>query len=663
MAVRHGAPQDIDDGQLDRLLPMLMPQSAHALEILLVGLGHEHWRYRQMALAALPRFTGQAALVPHLIAGLGADDNIGLRNACIHALVQLGERVVSALLSALHSPEQGQQKFAAEALGQIGGTIARDGLLRVLGQGDAMTQAAVIEALGSIGGDIVTQALILRLGQRESDPQRTLFILDALGRSCARLPVSVLLPFAKERVLARVAYRLLGSCGQLEATPPLIGGILSGSSGTQRIALHGLAELWRQARSKHAVVSVLNTCERSAREHLGTRIVDFLADPDREVLRDVLFLAQYVLAPSLAPRILEVGLVRGLTSVAQQAVLAMGPASEAPLRAALDKVDSQTHTFILDVLGALRQPTPAPAVAPAPAFAASGTKRSLVLGSVRAPLDGLTMGQDQFARIAEIVSSHCGIILPENMKVFIEHRLLARLDALNLETFAAYLALLRQEGPHAREIDELVELIVTKESFFFRERPQLRALTEQIIPDMLRKRPQQLVRIWCAGCSTGEEPYTVAMLLDKMALYGQGDLEIFASDISRKAIRQAKAGVYRRFSLRDTSPEDAQRFFDEDAALYTLHEDIRKRVAFGWVNLMDDASSSFLSNVDVVLCRNVMIYFSMDHRTSLLRNIYKRMRPGGILLLGHSESLINVSSDFDVLPLKGDIVYRKPEGV
>ncbi len=639
------------DAQLDKLLPTLGPHSIGALDTLFAGLGHEHWRYRQMALTALPRFAGHAALVPRLIDGLGADENIGLRNACIHALVQQGKSVVAALLGALQSPDLGQRKFAAEALGQIGGSAARDGLLRALDQSDTMTQAAVVEALGGIGGELVTQELIRRLNHPDHDLQRMLYILDALGRSRARLPVSVLLPFAKERVLARVAYRLLGSCGQIEATATLLGGLLTGSSGTQRVALHALAELWRHENNKSTIVSELEKCARGTREQLDAKVEELLAEQDREVLRDVLCLAQYVAAPSLAPRVLEVGMARGLAELARQTVLALGVPAEAPLRAALDKVDTEVHGFILDILGALRPSAPS----------TSTGKRVATPAAARVPAEGPSLGQDQFARLAEIVSVHCGIILSENMKVFIEHRLHARLEALNLASFAPYLTLLRAEGLGARELDELVELIVTKESFFFRERPQLRVLTEQILPEMLRKHPQQLVRIWCAGCSTGEEPYTLAMLLDKSKLYEQGNFEIFASDISRRAIRQAKAGVYRKFSLRDTTPEDAQRYFAEDGALYTLDESIRKRVGFGWVNLMDDASSSFLSNVDVVLCRNVMIYFSSSHRMSLLHNLYTRMRPGGILLLGHSESLINVSSDFDVLPLKGDIVYRKPE--
>ena len=659
MALPHGTRPSLDEAQLDRLLPTLTPQSGNAFDVLFAGLGHQHWRYRQMALAALPRFAGHAWLLPRLIASLAADDNIGLRNACIHALVQQGEHAVGALVEVLARPDSGEHKFVAEALGQIGGTTARDGLLKSLDHPDTMTQAAVVEALGTIGGDVVTQELVRRLNHQSNDPQRTLFILDALGRSRAKLPVAVLLPFAKERVLARVAYRLLGTCGQIAATPTLVAGILGGSSGTGRIALHGLAELWRQQHSKIEIAAALDTCERGTRERLATKIDDLLGEQDREVLRDALLLAQYVSVASIAPRVLEVGMARGLAEVARQTVLALGPAAEAPLRAALDKVDGETYTFILDLLGALRPGTLTPMATATP----KRTTPPLASLAPRGAVESVTMSDDQFARVADIVSAHCGIILPENMKVFIEHRLLARLEALNLETFAAYLALLRHEGPQAREIDELVELIVTKETFFFRERPQLRALTEQIIPEMLRKHPQQLVRIWCAGCSTGEEPYTLAMLLDKSKLWAQGNFEIFASDISRKALRQAKAGVYRKFSLRDTTPEDAQRYFVEDGALYTLDESIRKRVGFGWVNLMDEASSSFLSNVDVILCRNVMIYFSNGHRSLLLRNLYKRMRPGGILLLGHSESLINVSSDFDVLPIKGDIVYRKPGGL
>ena len=138
------------------------------------------------------------------------------------------------------------------------------------------------------------------------------------------------------------------------------------------------------------------------------------------------------------------------------------------------------------------------------------------------------------------------------------------------------------------------------------------------------------------------------------------EFDIFGNDISRKVLRTARAAVYTEASFRFTPQEYIDRFFTRDGRSYRLDEELRSQVTFGHLNLMDDTALTLIANVDVILCRNVIIYFNAPSRKRLLETFRRKLRPGGYLLLGHSESLINESTAFELVPLKADIVYRKP---
>ena len=136
--------------------------------------------------------------------------------------------------------------------------------------------------------------------------------------------------------------------------------------------------------------------------------------------------------------------------------------------------------------------------------------------------------------------------------------------------------------------------------------------------------------------------------------------EIFGNDISRKVLRTARAGVYTQASFRTTPPEMLTRYFVQDGRSHRLVDKVRNSVSFGHLNLMDTTALALISNVDIIFCRNVMIYFDAASRARLVDTFHRKLRPGGFLLLGHSESLINESTAFELAPLKNDMVYRKP---
>jgi chemotaxis protein methyltransferase CheR len=271
------------------------------------------------------------------------------------------------------------------------------------------------------------------------------------------------------------------------------------------------------------------------------------------------------------------------------------------------------------------------------------------------------MSNEEFLLIRDLIFEHCGIFMPENVKFLLERRLRPRLDASNTTNYRDYYRAVKYARDRTRELEEIVELITTNETYFFREQHQLLAFTQELVPAVIAKRhPSDPVRIWSAGCSSGEEPYTLAMLLAEMALPTKVSYEIFGSDISRKVLRMARAGTYRESAFRETDPRMVDRYFVRSGREFQLRDEIRNKVTFGLMNLMDDAALALVANVDIIFCRNVMIYFSKASRTKLLAAFYRKLRAGGYLLLGHSESLVNASTDFEIVALKNDIVYRKP---
>lgn len=263
--------------------------------------------------------------------------------------------------------------------------------------------------------------------------------------------------------------------------------------------------------------------------------------------------------------------------------------------------------------------------------------------------------------LREIIHEHCGIFLPDNVTFLLERRLRPRLKALELEDFRSYYRYVKYTRDGYEELCEIVERITTNETYFFREEYQLKDFIEEIIPDILQEHERDLpVNIWSAGCSSGEEPYTLAMLLNDSGFTNSFDFNILANDISQQVLDKARDGIYREASFRETRPDVMMRYFRREGARFRINENIRRQVTFEQANLIDSSTLIGYQNFDVIFCRNVMIYFAKESREQLLQEFLERLRPGGYLLLGHSESLVNLSTGFELIPLKRGIVYRKP---
>jgi chemotaxis protein methyltransferase CheR len=204
--------------------------------------------------------------------------------------------------------------------------------------------------------------------------------------------------------------------------------------------------------------------------------------------------------------------------------------------------------------------------------------------------------------------------------------------------------------------------VTVNETYFFREDYQLRAYQQEVLPMLLATERDRL-SVWSAGCSTGEEVYSIAIAtLESAVLNGaRCDVRVFGSDISRRCVAAARRGVYGPSSFRATPPEMRRRWFSERAGGVHVSEQVRASCQFGHLNLLDSVRAAVVGRVDVIFCRNVLIYFDDVSRRRVIDMFYDRLLPGGFLLLGHSESLLNVSTAFELVHLREDLVYRKPK--
>jgi chemotaxis protein methyltransferase CheR len=282
--------------------------------------------------------------------------------------------------------------------------------------------------------------------------------------------------------------------------------------------------------------------------------------------------------------------------------------------------------------------------------------------------DGITLKPDEFRLLRDLFAARTGINFGPEARFTLERRLRERLMVLKLSTFAEYHHYLRFGTRAIDEWDEAIDLLTTNETYFFREQRQLRAFQNELLPMLFgQARTRRRLAIWSAGCATGEEAYTIGILVHSSHLFprdrgsqARWDVRIYGSDISRRCVAAARRGVYTESSFRVTTNDMRRAFFQERPDGWHVAEFIRQMCHFGQMSLLDEDRSRVLGKADVIFCRNVLIYFDPRARKTAIEVLYDRLNPGGVLLLGHSESLLNVSTAFELLHLKDDLVYRKP---
>ncbi len=276
--------------------------------------------------------------------------------------------------------------------------------------------------------------------------------------------------------------------------------------------------------------------------------------------------------------------------------------------------------------------------------------------------DGPALRTDEFRLIRDHINAFCGIYFSDDVRAIVGRRLRERLDAVGLSDYRAYYQHLRYHPDAMTELENAVEVLTTNETYFFREEYQLRAFRDEILPQLKERAEQRGTKrlaLWSAGCSSGEEAYTLGMLVDDSGLFDGWDVRIYGNDISRRVLQKARRAVYTEASFRTTDPR-YDKYFTHVHDGRQVHPRIRAMCHFGHLNLLDHSRTAIVGRVDAVFCRNVLIYFDAESRKKALDTFYQRLVAGGFLLLGHSESLLNSSTAFELVHVSTDLVYRRP---
>lgn len=274
------------------------------------------------------------------------------------------------------------------------------------------------------------------------------------------------------------------------------------------------------------------------------------------------------------------------------------------------------------------------------------------------------MSDEDFHLLRDCVYSHCGIFFDSDSKYLLEKRLARRLIALNLASFHDYYQYLKYNRKKDQELMDIMDILTTNETYFFREAFQLKAFTDEVIPELLNKKSSdgaRSLRIWSAGCSTGEEAYTIAMLLHGVFKLQGWKIEIVGTDISQRVLQHARRAVYGKSAFRATDERYVRQFFVEQDDGFKVCDEIRDLVSISHLNLFDSNRMVMLGKMDLIFCRNVIIYFDMAAKRRVVESFFNSLHDGGFLLLGHSESLMNVTTQFTLRHFKNDMIYQKPE--
>lgn len=275
----------------------------------------------------------------------------------------------------------------------------------------------------------------------------------------------------------------------------------------------------------------------------------------------------------------------------------------------------------------------------------------------------IAMSEDEFRLLRDLVYEHCGLHFSEDSKYLLEKRLGKRLRHHGLDSFKDYYYLLRYNPDRDQELTEVIDALTTNETYFFREEFQLKTFIHDILPEIRQQKEKEgdrRLRIWSAGCSSGEEPYTIAMLLLDVPFLHDWKIDIIGTDISQKVLHLARKGIYGQASFRSTSPADRRRFFTETEGKFRISDRVKNLVTISHLNLFDPLRVALLGKMDIVFCRNVIIYFDLAAKKRVIDTFYQRLKPGGFLLLGHSESLMNISNVFQLRHFTHDMVYQRP---
>jgi len=276
----------------------------------------------------------------------------------------------------------------------------------------------------------------------------------------------------------------------------------------------------------------------------------------------------------------------------------------------------------------------------------------------------MTLALKDFAAIRDEVYRKLGLYFEDSKVYFIQKRLEKRMETLEIGSFADYAFLLRFGDKEGTEMQALANLVTTNETYMFREFEQLQAFADHCLPMILKPREQandRTLRIWSAGCSSGEEPYTLAIILKEvMHDFRSWNITIKATDVDQVRLDMARRAIYEQRSVHEIPREYFDRHIDRlPSGYFSVKPETAKLVEIEHLNLSDRMAMRGMRQFDFIFCRNVLIYFDDASRKAVVDHFYNALKPGGFIFLGHSESIGRISTAFKLLRVGEHLVYRK----
>ena len=276
----------------------------------------------------------------------------------------------------------------------------------------------------------------------------------------------------------------------------------------------------------------------------------------------------------------------------------------------------------------------------------------------------LVLSDKSFAVWRQFIYDNCGIYFQDNKKYLLESRLQKRINLLGLNSFEEYYSFITSNGNSLREKKYLYEAITINETYFFRNPPQFDALISNILPEIIQNKKglfKNKIRIWSAASSSGEEPYTMAILIKEMIKpkYPNIEFEIVGTDINKSVIETAQKGIYKEYSIRNTPEYFLRKYFQANNGRYQIQPDIHKMTSFKLLNLYNPIDMKSMFNFDVIFCANVLIYFDVQSKIKVVSRLYDALNNGGYLFIGYSETLHGISKAFRLVSFPKTIGYKK----
>lgn len=269
----------------------------------------------------------------------------------------------------------------------------------------------------------------------------------------------------------------------------------------------------------------------------------------------------------------------------------------------------------------------------------------------------IAISETEFQALRDLIRERFGIYYDDTKQFLLQSRLQTRLLKCRVADFNAYYRFLISSPTRDVEWSELASVLSNNETYFFREKAQLEVLATDVLEEAIKNGGP--LRVWSSACSTGEEPYTIAMMLMQTHRIAASNVMLRATDLSPRALERAQTGFYRELSFRATPPEMVQKYFRPFEGGFFINDEIKRMVEFSRLNLLDERGVAATGTFDAIFCRNVLIYFDKPTQKRVVEAFAHALRPGGYLFLGHAESIMRLTDRYEPVITPKAIYYRR----